>query len=280
MAFKIHPFAEHFPRMGAEEYETLKADICEHGQQIPIVKQGDTILDGRHRYDACRELDIEPLIKEWEGSGSPLAFIVSMNLHRRHLDPGQRGLIAAEIRAASPNFRLSQDVDGSGQKSGITFPEAAELMQVSKATVEDAAVVLEKGTAAEIDAVRTGKAAPSAVAREIRSGKTPTERAAARKKKERPENKATAPKPAEPARAATLPKHSTRELEIVARMKEAVTALAFMPPDAGVVAGIVRDSDAKQYVEQRMYKAADRLKAFIEAWDEARNEELTARAKA
>jgi hypothetical protein len=31
MAFKIHPFAEHFPRMGAEEYETLKADICEHG---------------------------------------------------------------------------------------------------------------------------------------------------------------------------------------------------------------------------------------------------------
>jgi hypothetical protein len=69
-------------------------------------------------------------------------------------------------------------------------------------------------------------------------------------------------------------------LEIVARMKEAVTALAFMPPDAGVVAGIVRDSDAKQYVEQRMYKAADRLKAFIEAWDEARNEELTARAKA
>jgi hypothetical protein len=38
------------------------------------------------------ELGIEPLVKEWEGTGSPLAFIASMNLHRRHLSASQAGL--------------------------------------------------------------------------------------------------------------------------------------------------------------------------------------------
>ncbi|SRR5260221_7114865 len=133
MAFKIHPYALFFPEMSAEEYSALKADILQHGQQIPIVFKNGTILDGRHRYRACQELDIEPRMMECDGrGGSELTFIASMNLHRRHLEPGQRGLIAAEIRKAKENIFPSEAIDRSGQKSGMTFAEAAAVMQVSE----------------------------------------------------------------------------------------------------------------------------------------------------
>jgi hypothetical protein len=42
---------------------------------------------------------------------------------------------------------------------------------------------------------------------------------------------------------------------------------------------MVRDSDAKQYVEERMYKGLDWLKAFVDEWIKARDEELAARVR-
>jgi hypothetical protein len=55
------------------------------------------IIDGRNRYRACRELGIEPKIQIWDGKGSLVEFVVSLNLHRRHLDSGQRAAVAVEI---------------------------------------------------------------------------------------------------------------------------------------------------------------------------------------
>ena len=281
MAFKIHPLANFFPRMSAGEYELLKADIHEHGQQVPIVKQGDTILDGRHRYDICRELEIKPLIMEWEGSGSPEAFIASMNLHRRHLTESQRGLIAAEMNARRAVVAGGQTIGESEQTPGPTLAEAAAVMKVSERTVQDAKVVLERGTPHEVEAVRQGKARASKVAKDIRSGKTPTQRAADRKRKQKPENKATAaPKTADAPPPPPPAKNSTHEMAIIARVKEAVTALAFMPEDAAMVVDIVRDSDSSQYVEERLFKAFDWLKAFLDEWITARDKAVAARAKA
>ena len=37
------------------------------------------------RYQACRELGIEPKFQEWDGQGSLVAFVISLNQHRRHL---------------------------------------------------------------------------------------------------------------------------------------------------------------------------------------------------
>jgi hypothetical protein len=53
-------------------------------------------------------------------------------------------MVAAEIRAASGNFALRQDIDESGEKSGIIFSEAAAAMQVGERTARDAKLVLEK----------------------------------------------------------------------------------------------------------------------------------------
>lgn len=96
--YPIHPACLFFPEMEREEYDALKADIAKHGQLEPIVLDGENqIIDGRHRYKVCQELGIEPRKKRYSGSQSVLDFVVSTNLHRRHLTSGQRAILAAEL---------------------------------------------------------------------------------------------------------------------------------------------------------------------------------------
>ena len=93
-----HPAADIFPVMTDDEFRALIEDIRRHGQLDPIVLLGGAILDGRHRYRACCEIGLEPIAVEWAGPiPSPVGFVISRNLHRRHLSTGQRSLIAARL---------------------------------------------------------------------------------------------------------------------------------------------------------------------------------------
>lgn len=91
-----HAIASLFPPMSPEEYEALKADIQANGLREPIWLYEGRIIDGRHRYRACKELGIAPATREWDGAGSLTTFVVSLNLHRRSLTSSQRGAIALE----------------------------------------------------------------------------------------------------------------------------------------------------------------------------------------
>lgn len=91
-----HSIASLFPEMTVEEFAALKADIAANGQREPIWLHDGRIIDGRHRYRACLELDIQPRTRIWEANGSLTAFVVSLNLHRRSLTSGQRAAIAFE----------------------------------------------------------------------------------------------------------------------------------------------------------------------------------------
>lgn len=94
---EFHELAAIFPMMGEEEYQALVRDIERNGLLEPIWLYEDKIIDGRNRYQACLELQITPQFRTWQGRGSPLAFVISLNLSRRHLTSSQKAVVALEV---------------------------------------------------------------------------------------------------------------------------------------------------------------------------------------
>jgi N6-adenosine-specific RNA methylase IME4 len=97
---KYHEVANIFPLLYGDEFERLKADIASNGllEPIVIVPTGE-ILDGRNRHRACIETGVTPRFETWSGGDSfseLVQFVVSKNLHRRHLNSGQQAVIAIE----------------------------------------------------------------------------------------------------------------------------------------------------------------------------------------
>jgi ParB-like chromosome segregation protein Spo0J len=104
-----HPYASFFPPMDQSALAELAADIAAHGLREPIWLHRDgRILDGRIRYAACELAGVELECRTWSGDDSDLiAFVISLNLHRRHLNESQRAMIAAKI--ATLEKGLDQD---------------------------------------------------------------------------------------------------------------------------------------------------------------------------
>jgi hypothetical protein len=157
---KVHPIANIFPMMSDEEFAGLKADIEANGVRDDIVFQNGLLIDGRNRMAACIALGIE-----WEGHAAELdpdtnavAYIVSHNIHRRHLTESQRAMIAAEIRNTFDeqgrqrrNANLKQGAESpvvanSPQRGNKRSRDAAgEMLGVSGRSVDRATAVLESG---------------------------------------------------------------------------------------------------------------------------------------
>ena len=97
---KAHRLAKLTPDMTSGEKIGLQRDIKKHGVREPIVVYQGEILDGRHRYAACRELGLECPSVEFRGTDKEAAdLVMSLNLHRRHLDQAQkRELIEAMLK--------------------------------------------------------------------------------------------------------------------------------------------------------------------------------------
>ena len=95
MAIPYHPLAALIPPMSADELAKLIVDIAANGLLEPIVLFEGQILDGRHRYQACEAAGVEPRYEEFAGP-DPVSFVLSKNLHRRHLSSAQKAAIAAE----------------------------------------------------------------------------------------------------------------------------------------------------------------------------------------
>lgn len=95
-----HPLASIFPPMMPEEYESLKSDIERNGLLHPIVVHEGRILDGIHRHIACEELGIKIKsipFKELGYNGTPEEYVLSENLHRRHLTIAQRACLGIPL---------------------------------------------------------------------------------------------------------------------------------------------------------------------------------------
>src|SRR4051794_29046298 len=166
----FHEAANLFPLLEGPEYEEFKEDIRVNGQGEDITTYEGAILDGRNRYRACRDLGIEPRTREWDGQGSLLAFVVSRNLHRRHLSESQRAMVAARLkplfeREARERMRAGKAADPvANLPQGRARDHAAAALHVSPRSVEDASKVLREGAPELGRAVDEGKVSVSAAA--------------------------------------------------------------------------------------------------------------------
>ena len=103
-ASRFHEITTLFPPMEETAYRSLVADIQEHGLRESIWTYQGKIIDGVHRFRACTHVGIEPTYREWDGKDSLTAFVVSLNLERRHLTSSQRAVLALDIER-----RLAQE---------------------------------------------------------------------------------------------------------------------------------------------------------------------------
>lgn len=148
--------------MQGAEFDALKADIAEHGLREPIWLHPDgSIIDGRNRHRACVELGITPDFEAWNGNGSLVAFVVSLNLHRRHLTESQRAMVAAKL-ANMPHGGAFRSANLQIEKTSQA--QAADLLQVSPRSIANARVVYTGGSHDLVDAVERGEVAVSAAA--------------------------------------------------------------------------------------------------------------------
>jgi hypothetical protein len=158
-AYPLHPAAEIFPVMDEAAFEALIADIAAHGQREPILILDGQVIDGRHRLRACEQLGLEPLVRQVSaGEGDPFGLVISLNLHRRHLNESQRALVASRLA----NLPL-----GSNQHAQVCAPSqegAAALLGVSRRSVQHARTVAETGSAELVQAVAAGDVSVSTAA--------------------------------------------------------------------------------------------------------------------
>jgi hypothetical protein len=88
--------------MSTDDYQRLKDDIAKNGLKDEIVMHEGKVLDGRHRLQACQELKLEIRVTDFDKeSGSPLDYVISKNVSRRHLTPSQLAAIATDLLQAS-----------------------------------------------------------------------------------------------------------------------------------------------------------------------------------
>ena len=149
----LHPLAELFPPMSDDDYRALKADIARRGQLNPITVQHDQVLDGRHRWRACCELGILCHVRDLAAGVDPVDYVVSQNLHRRQLSTEQRAMVAAKIANLGPG-RPSKE---NGSDDPISLEDAAQRLQVGRATVSRAKQVIEHGSPELVAAVERGE---------------------------------------------------------------------------------------------------------------------------
>jgi len=124
-ALECHPYCLAIPEMTEQEFAELKEDISGSGLLEPIVLFEGMILDGRYRFRACIELEIEPWFKPFNGPDSACDYVISKNLRRRDLSAQQRKetfqrlLTAHRMSVTSrPVIDVQQDPDDGGQTDG------------------------------------------------------------------------------------------------------------------------------------------------------------------
>jgi hypothetical protein len=170
MTYEFHPLANIFPLIEGQSYQDLMADVMRHGVREPVWLYEGKILDGRNRYRAASAMGVRFETRQYEGPDA-VGFVISLNLHRRHLTESQRAAVAAKLANLSVGdnkgaHRPAQEGSANLQTlTGVSQADAAKLLNVSTRSVAAAAKVIHEGADELIHAVERGEVAVSAAAK-------------------------------------------------------------------------------------------------------------------
>ena len=213
--YEVHPAADVFPLVNDEELGALADDIMRQGLQEPIklTADGKTLVDGRNRYRACDLLNIEPLFEKlpaYYTEKDLLDYIVSANVHRRHMNAGQ---LAFAALALEPMYAAAAKEKERQRKSGESTPadlpespreresreQAAKAVGAKGRTVSQAKAV-QRDAPDLVEKVKAGEMAIDAADRE-------------RKKREAAKPKVSDPAPKPTRTMLTLLTHDGQKVE-------------------------------------------------------------------
>ena len=187
MNYEIHPLANIFPMMDDANLKVLAEDIKVNGLEHDLVLYKGKLLDGRNRLKACEIAGLEEwrigvceICEDLDEDFDPLKFVLTANLHRRHLTEAQRSMVAGEIKKVYSKQAKERQKEHGGTAPGKkkTLPEnlpevnkgdardkAAEALNVSGRSVDHASKVIEKGSKLLNEAVKQGEVAVSTAAK-------------------------------------------------------------------------------------------------------------------
>lgn len=197
----IHPAADLFPMVDDEGFKDLCADIKERGLSQPITIWTDgTLLDGRNRLLACYKTNQEVVLDRYDGS-DPVQFSLSSNLHRRHLNPGQRAVVALKVRellrpAAKERQGERTDLKPKVKNISPDLGQSSTPAEHSKTTTQAAKAVGASRSAVE-QAARVAKVAPDLLP-QVQAGTMALDKAHKQAQQRQRQQAASIPQPEQP----------------------------------------------------------------------------------
>jgi hypothetical protein len=127
--YLFHERSSIFPLIEGEAFDGLVEDIKKFGQLEDGVLFKGKILDGRNRYRACKILKIPFRAKEYSGKMDPLDYIISQNLHRRHLNIAQRSEIGLLLLEEEEKLAKERTIEIKKEQAKIKIQKGKQGTQ-------------------------------------------------------------------------------------------------------------------------------------------------------
>jgi hypothetical protein len=151
----FHPFSELTEFGLGIDSESMIDHMAQNGwdpsERVTLYE--GKILDGRHKHDAAKKAEVEPLFQEFHGSQTEALAFVKKKLLRQHLTTDQRAMVAATLATLANGCRPSSKDEGGG----MTREQAAAECGTNTTAVDRAKALLTKCIPSIQRAYRTGK---------------------------------------------------------------------------------------------------------------------------
>lgn len=154
-----HPLAASLALPSAEFQDDALADsIKAHGVRHPVVMLDKKVLDGWSRYRHALKHGAKVEFTEYNGEkdeASILAYLLDVNVHRRHYNALQRAILAARVILEKRNVQPGKR--GGGPQE-FSLGDAAKMFAVSQPYISLCVRVIESKNTLLIHKVEAGKA--------------------------------------------------------------------------------------------------------------------------